>query len=135
MVIIDTGPIVSLFDKSEPYHDSCKSTLKQINTPLITTWPVLTESFYLLSDWYKGQMELWDFILSGGIQILDPASSSHYRIKELMEKYADQPMDLADASLVIIAETHRIETIFTLDKKDFSIYRPKHCQYFKIIPA
>lgn len=56
--MIDTRPIISIFDKSDPYHDHFKNTLKQINAPLVTTWPALTELFYLLSDWGKGAVEL-----------------------------------------------------------------------------
>jgi predicted nucleic acid-binding protein len=135
MVIIDTGPIVALFDESEPLHGICKSTLKKIRVPLITSWPVLTESFYLLGDWHKGQKELWRFILGGGISIYDIPDANYDRLSALMEKYADNPMDLADASLVLIADTEKIKTIFTLDKCDFSIYQPTHCKRLEIIPG
>ncbi|MEW6584599.1 MAG: PIN domain-containing protein [Nitrospirota bacterium] len=134
MVIIDTGPIVALFDESEPLHEICMVTLKKIKSPLITSWPVLTESFYLLGDWHKGQRELWDFIGAGGLDIYDISSSDYSRLKELMGKYSDRPMDLADATLVLIAESERIRTIFTLDKSDFSVYRPAHCKLLEIIP-
>lgn len=134
MVIIDTGPIVALFDESEPLHKTCAATLKKIKSPLITSWPVLTESFYLLGDWHKGQRELWDFIMAGGLDVYDIPASDYSRIKELMGKYADKPMDLADASLVLIAEIEKIKTIFTLDKGDFSVYRPRHCKCLEIIP-
>ncbi|MBI4652150.1 PIN domain-containing protein [Candidatus Desantisbacteria bacterium] len=134
MVIIDTGPIVSLFDESESTHQICKETLKDINSGIMTSWPVLTESFYLLEDWQKGQNELWNFIIAGGLNIYEIPASDHNRIRWLMEKYSDNPMDLADATLVAIAETHKIKTIFTLDRNDFSKYRPKHCTHFEIIP-
>lgn len=134
MVIIDTGPIVALFDESEPSHQICKNTLKNIKGPILTSWPVLTESFYLLEDWRKGQSELWEFILAGGLNIYDILSSEYIRLRDLMKKYSDRPMDLADATLVLLAEIHKAKTIFTLDQKDFSLYRPKHCKYFEITP-
>lgn len=134
MVIIDTGPIVSIFDKSEPLYEKCRYTLKTIKEPLLTTWHALTESFYLLEDWQRGQKELWDFIIAGGIAIYDIRPEDYQRLKEFMEKYSDRQMDIADASLIVTAEIHRIKTIFTLDKKDFSIYRAKHCKQFEIIP-
>lgn len=134
MVIIDTGPIVALFDESEPLHEICKATLKEIKSPLITSWPVLMESFYLLGDWRKGQRELWDFILAGGLAVHDFAVSDCGRLKELMGKYSDRPMDLVDATLVLLAETRKIRTIFTLDKGDFSVYHPRHCKRLDIIP-
>ncbi|MEW6087645.1 MAG: PIN domain-containing protein [bacterium] len=134
MVIIDTGPIVSLFDESEPYHNACKNTLKEIKSSLITSWAVLTESFYLLDDWQKGRNELWNFIIAGGVKIHDITPSYYVRMKELMKKYSDNPMDLADATLIVTAEAYKIKTIFTLDRKDFSTYRPAHCTHFEIIP-
>lgn len=135
MVIIDTGPIVAIFDESEPSHEICKSTLKKINVPLLTSWPVLTESFYLLGDWRKGLSELWDFIIAGGLNVYDIPASDFGWLRDLMEKYSDKPMDLADATLVLIAEIHKIKTVFTLDRDDFSFYRPKHFTHFNIIPG
>ncbi len=134
MVIVDTGPIVSIFDESEPLHVTCTSALKTFREPLLTTWPVLTESFYLLRDWEKGQKELWSFILEGGLSVQNIEAGHYRRLRDLMNKYSDRPMDIADASLIVTAEINKIKTIFTLDKKDFHIYRPAHCKYLKIIP-
>lgn len=134
MVVIDTGPIVALFDESEPLHETCKATLKNIRSPLITSWPVLTEAFYLLEGWHKGQRELWEFIMAGGLEIYDIPAAHYGRLKDLMGKYSDRPMDVADATLLVIAETKGIKTVFTLDRTDFSIYRPRHCKRLEIIP-
>jgi uncharacterized protein len=135
MVIVDTGPLVALFDESEPAHQACLDALESMKAPLITTWPVLTESFYLLSDWQKGQDELWDFILSGGLTVAEIPVSYCGRLRDLMRKYRDKPMDLADATLVVLAEIHKARTVFTLDRRDFSVYRPKHLKHFDLIPA
>jgi predicted nucleic acid-binding protein len=134
MVIIDTGPLVALFDKTEPGHERCHGVLKQLRVAPLTTWQVLTEAFHLLGDWEKGQKKLWDFILTGGVRITETSEESHLRMRDLMQKYFDLPMDLADASLVVTAEAHRIKTVFTLDRGDFERYRPKHCAHFEIIP-
>lgn len=134
MVSIDAGPLVALFDPSEDFHQSCKDTLTNVRSPLITTWPTLTEAFYLLKGWKRRQNELWDFILSGGVRVDEIPQVQHPRMRDLMEKYVDKPMDLADASIVVLSEIHRARTIFTLDRNDFSVYRPKHIPGFKIIP-
>lgn len=134
MVIIDTGPLVALFDSSEPTHKACRENLQMINDDLVTSWPVLTEAFYMLDDWRTGQATLWNFILAGAVQIFDIHTSHYKRLEELMRKYSDNPMDLADASVVLIAEVLKVRSIFTLDRKDFSIYRPKHCRHFELIP-
>jgi predicted nucleic acid-binding protein len=134
MVVIDTGPLVALFDDSEEQHEICYAAMKTLQTPPATTWPVLTEAFYLLGSWKKGRVELWNFILSGGLRIEHIPGERWSRMRELMEKYADLPMDLADASLVALSEVHKVKTIFTLDRTDFSVYRPKHTAHYKIIP-
>jgi predicted nucleic acid-binding protein len=87
---------------------------------------VLTESLYPLSDRQKGQDELWEFIVSGGLSVAE-ISNMHY--------VRDRPMDLADARLVVLAEIHKVRTLFTLDRRDFSVYRPKHLKHFDLIPT
>jgi predicted nucleic acid-binding protein len=134
MVIVDAGPLVALFDDSEEQHEVCSAAMKTLQAPPATTWSVLTEAFYLLGPWRKGRVELWDFILSGGLRIDTIPEDRWSRMRELMEKYADLPMDLADASLVALSELHKVKTIFTLDRTDFSVYRPKHTPHYKIIP-
>lgn len=134
MVIIDAGPLVALFDPSEHFHQACKDTLTKVRSPLITTWPALAEAFYLLKGWKRGQNELWDFILSGGVRVGEIPDFLQSRMRDLMEQYADKPMDLADASIVVVSEVYKARTVFTLDRNDFSVYRPKHIPRFRIIP-
>ncbi|RLB02007.1 MAG: hypothetical protein DRG83_09215 [Deltaproteobacteria bacterium] len=135
MIIIDTGPIVGLFDASDNYHASCKEVLKQIEEPLLTTWPVLTEAFYLLGFSWKAQDNLWEFILRGGMEILTLTQKQIVRCRKLMAKYRDLPMDLADATIVSVAESNKKRKIFTLDHKDFSVYKPKHIPNFTLLPS
>jgi hypothetical protein len=134
MILIDTGPLVAFFDASDRYHETCLDILKEMEEPLCTTWPVITESFYLLDFSYKAQDNLWQFLIRGGVEIANPEPVSWDRCRALMEKYQDLPMDLADASLVVVAEAKRIRRIFTLDHKDFSVYRPSHARRFELIP-
>ena len=88
----------------------------------------------MLEDWKTGQANLWNFIMAGAVQLYEIQPLRYGRLEELMRKYSDRQMDLADATIVLIAESLKIRTIFTLDKKDFSIYRPKHCRHLEIIP-
>ena len=135
-MLIDTGPLVAIFDKNDNYHSVCHDVLKTIKTPLITTTPVLTEAFYLLSfSWYI-QDDLWDFIIQGNLQIYNFDRSLLKTCRELMKKYHDLPMDLADASLVAVADAENIQqTIFTLDHKDFKVYKTKQKRHFKLLPS
>lgn len=134
MIIIDTGPLVALFDKDDQYHNLCKKSLKLIKEPLITNWPVLTETMYLLSFSPLAQDLCLEFIESAGIIVRGGDSQEMLRIRQLMKQYKDLPIDFTDASIIVLAEAENIKTIFTLDHKDFRIYSPKHLKAFRLIP-
>jgi predicted nucleic acid-binding protein len=135
MILLDTGPIVAFFDASDDYHQICIDILKNINEPLVTTWPILTEAFYLLGFSWQAQDNLWEFMLRGGIEIFPIDAKMQSRCRELMKKYKDLPMDLADGSLVVLAESKNLAKVFTLDHRDFKIYRFAKNKKFKLIPA
>ena len=126
---------MAFFDKDDRYHSLCVEVLKGIREPLITTWPVLTECFYLLNFSWEVQDNLWVFIRRGGIEIYPLEKELLLHCRELMKQYRDLPMDLADATLVALADTILILKIFTLDHKDFSIYRFKQKKRFTLIPS
>jgi predicted nucleic acid-binding protein len=126
--------MVAFFDKDDRYHDVCVEILKEIREPFITTWPVLTECFYLLNFSWEVQNSLWQFIQRGGIDIYPIEKEFFIRCHELMKQYRDLPMDLADATLVALADFLDVPKIFTLDHKDFSIYRFKQKRRFTLIP-
>jgi uncharacterized protein len=123
MILVDTGPLVALFDPQDDQHNRCRATLKGIREPLLTTIPVLTEAFHMLGPASIGSDRLREFVEDGGLSVwfLDRAWLT--RAFELMELYADHPMDLADASLVAAAEALSTRRVFTIDRKDFDTYR------------
>lgn len=123
MILVDTGPFVALFDPQDSEHTRCKEVLCATREALFTTIPVLTEAFHLLNPNSRGSDCLRDFILDGGTSLwfLDQASTA--RAFELMEQYGDHPMDLADASIIVAAESLRTTKVFTLDLADFQRYR------------
>ncbi len=125
MILVDTGPLVALFDPADRAHDRCVETLKTIKEPLATTYPVLTEAFHLLQPASTGALRLMDFATEGGLQVLMIDNQGLTRAFELMVQYADARMDFADASLVSSAERHNVRTIFTIDRNDFATYRMK----------
>ncbi len=134
--MLDTGPIVALFDKDDRYHKRCVNILRDITGPLVTSWPVLTEAFYLLNFSSSVQDDLWEFIERGGVTIAPLEGELISRCRELMKKYSDLPMDLADATLVALGEELKLKTVFTLDHKDFRVYKPKHRKRgFTLLPA
>jgi hypothetical protein len=123
MILVDTGPLVALFDPADGSHRRCLEVLKRIDQPLWTTVPVLTEAFHLLTPDSLGAERLMDFVQDKGLGIWYLGDEAVERSFELMRKYADVPMDLADASLVVAAESLQVRKVFTLDRNDFAIYR------------
>ena len=123
MILVDTGPCVALFDPQDTQHTRCRDVLRAIHEPLYTTVPVLTEAFHMLSPESSGSDRLRDFIVRGGLSAWFMGQEALQRAFELMEQYADHPMDLADASLIVAAEMLRTRKIFTIDRNDFATYR------------
>ena len=123
MILVDTGPLVALFDPLDGQHDRCAKALKEIREPIITTTPVLTEAFHMLGPASIGSDRLREFIEGGGLSVWFFERTALTRAFELMELYADHPMDLADASLVAAAESLGTRQVFTIDRKDFETYR------------
>jgi hypothetical protein len=104
---------------------------------MITTWPVFTEAMYLLGEagGWRAQEALWGMLHKGDLEIVFQGSDHYRRIRALMQKYHDHPMDLADASLVCLAEERRLREIFTLDEGDFRTYRIHGRQAFRLWPG
>lgn len=125
MILVDTGPLVALFDPRDRLHLQYREVLKGIREPLYTTVPVLTEVSHMLSPASIGSDRLREFILQGGVSLWFLGESTLDRAFELMEHYADQAMDLADASIVVAAEVMKTRKVFTVDRNDFETYRIK----------
>lgn len=123
MILADTGPLVALFDPQDDQHGHCREVLTSIREPLFATVPVLTEAFHMLAPGSQGSDRLRDFIMQGGLTLWFMNSGSLQRAFELMEQYADHPMDLADASLIVAAETLGTLRVFTIDLRDLATYR------------
>lgn len=133
-VLVDAGPLVALLDRSDPHHRECRTTLESLRASLVTVWPVLTEAMYLLDFSWEAQHALFEMITSRVLDVMPLGAPDVPRLRDLMWKYRDLPMDLADAALVRIAERERILRIFTLDRRDFTVYRPARIGRFSILP-
>ena len=133
-VLVDAGPLVALIDADDAAHEACVATLRSLRDPLITVWPAFTEAMYLLGESWRGQKALWSRIETEALTLAPLDAGDVPRMRELMEKYRDLPMDLADAALVRVAERDNLTRIFTLDRRHFSIYRPGRRRRFGILP-
>ena len=134
-LLLDTGPLVALLDRSEKNHERCVSFLKEYRGDLITTETVITEAMYLLNDSLAAQKACIELLIKAPAQIVPSTHASLKTAMKLMEKYQNIPMDFADATLVLIAEETGIGHIFTLDWRGFEIYRYGRNKSFAIYPA
>ena len=133
MILADTGFWVAFFNKKDKFHQKSVDAMSQLDESLITTWPIITETCYLLGNVLGTQTQLRfikalekDYIDVFNIQLRHLP-----RIQFLMQKYADLPMDLADASLVILAEELGHGRILSVDQRDFGTYRWKNQHPFE----
>jgi uncharacterized protein len=133
MIIVDTGFWLAIADERDSYHQQAKEALKRYDEPLITTWCVATETCHLLlrRKGIHAQTKFMKSLESGLFNVFNLEARHISRIAELMQKYADLPMDLADASLVILAEELNSGRIFSVDHRDFNTYRWKQTSPFK----
>jgi len=108
--------------------------LASLTDPLGAVWPAFTEAMYLLNTSAQAQRSSWEMLNVKAIEMIELGESDYPWMRELMWQYRDLPMDLADVALVRVAERERIRRIFTIDKRDFQIYRPHRLGRFEIIP-
>ena len=115
--LIDTGPLVALIDRGDRHHRDCVEALRQVQRPLLTTWPVVTEAMHLLGrgGGWTAQRLLWELVVSDDVELVELDSAAMVRTRALMEKYRDLPMALADATLVASAERRQVRQVLTLD--------------------
>lgn len=118
--LVDTGPLVALFDKADAWHLTVTEFLAGHPSSLMTSWPVLTEVHYMLK--HHMWLDVLEWIEQGGVQVADVPAQSFRRLSALSRKYRDLPMDFADATLVLLAELHDQPEIITIDS-DFDVYR------------
>ncbi|MCP3933701.1 MAG: PIN domain-containing protein [Bacteroidetes bacterium] len=131
-VLIDSGPLIALFDSSDRYHKETVEFVKNNKHPLITTIASITETLHLLDFNRNAQIDFLEWVNRGAVEIHNIENVDFKRLKELTEKYRDLPMDFADSCLVLLAEKTNLNTIATIDR-DFSIYRIKGKKKFKTI--
>ena len=131
-VLLDTGPLVALLAGDDLWHETCTEQLRDIALPLLTSWPVLAEADWLLRSHPHAVQQMLQWIHSEMITLLPIGEEAMPRIGAFLRKY--RKVQIADASLVYLAEEYDTNTIFTLDRRDFGIYRFGRDRSFRIIP-
>jgi len=133
-VLADTGPIVAILSRRDQYHRQCVEALRDLPGPLFTCWPVITEAAWLLRRDANAVQKLINSLDTGFLELLPLTADDAKPIGAILKKYRDLGAQLADAALVHLAARHGLDTIFTLDHRDFSVYRLPKGKPFRIIP-
>ena len=133
-VLIDAGPLVALFSAKDANHRRCSGAMQELPQPPLTCWPVVTEAAWLLRhrlDWLEA---LLSAIEQGLIELCVLDANDLTGIRERMKRFESLSPQLADTCLVHLAEREGIDTIFTLDRRDFAVYRTKRGKSFRLLP-
>jgi len=131
-MLVDTGPLVALADRRDGYHAACAQWFQGYRGTLITTWSVLTEMTHLTPS-VAAALGILRWAQRGGLEVLALGADELVSATDWMERYADRPMDLADASLVVAALATGVTTVWTLDRNDFETYRLPNRKRFRLV--
>jgi uncharacterized protein len=132
--IVDTGPLVAYLDAEDPAHQEVATCWDGFSGRLVTTSAVVTEAMHLLGADRNGPRHLAELAVASGLEVYDLTGPPElHAAAALMEKYADTPMDFADATLVLLAEALGLEEVLTLDRRGFSVYRPANKGRFRLV--
>lgn len=133
-VLLDTGGWYAILDRRDRAHGHCVEALEGVTGRLLSTEAVLTETLWLLERVREGPRRCAEFVRRGAVILVPTSAESLARAVALMEKYRDVPMDFADATLVTLGEELGLDTILTLDRRGFGVYRLLGRRPFRILP-
>jgi hypothetical protein len=133
-VLLDTGPLVAILHKRDEQHHRCVQAWKTLKAQFITCWPVLTEAAWLIRSRPDDLQRLLRGVNDGAYVTADLPRDAAQWIAAFLARYADNRTQLADAALMYLAEQFAIKTVFTLDRRDFSVYRTSDGRSLRVLP-
>jgi predicted nucleic acid-binding protein len=133
-ILIDTGPIVAILLESDEHHETCVEQLHHIRGPLLTCWPVITEAAWLLRAYPRALRKLLSSFHGRPFELAALGETDLPAIAAILAKYEALRIQLADASLVHLANREGIETMFTLDRRGFGVVRLAHGKKLRLLP-
>lgn len=133
-VLVATGPLVAILSRADQYHQICVEALREMPGPLFTCWPVLTEAAWLLRRSPEAVQRLLSIVDTGILELLPLTTEDAMPLAAILKKYRDLRIQLADAALVHLAARDGLDTVFTLDQRDFSVFRLPKGKTFRIWP-
>lgn len=124
--LLDTGPLVAYLNAEDPAHAEVAGRVDGFTGQLVTTSAVITEAMHFVSAAAEGPELLAELATASDLRVYDLCQPLElHAAAALMEKYADTPMDFADATLLLLAEGLQVAEILTLDRRGFSVYRTR----------
>ena len=132
--LVDTSAFLAFLDARDPWHARCKAAFAEAPLPLVTTVAVLTELFHFAQRRLGDASGAWRMLKAGQINVGPITDTDLPFLDNLMTRYADRPMDFADATLVHVAAREGIRTVLTIDHADFETYRIGRNAKFRILP-
>jgi hypothetical protein len=134
-VLVDAGALIGLYNARDPAHQACRATADLLPIgKAYTCWPVLTEAAYLLRRYPRERDSLLDALHAGEFQLLPLDASDVPFVQHELTTYGDQGIDLADAAILHLGNREGIETVFTTDRRHFSVYRLENGGVFRVLP-
>ena len=130
-ILVDAGPLIALLNPVDKHHRAVKAYWRRFNGRCLTTWPVLAEVCHFLPEHMQIAFLRWAD--GGGISVVEMHETALSSLADWKEKYRDLPMDLADASLIWVAQQTGVLDILTIDRKDFSVYRMPGGKSLKLV--
>lgn len=133
-VLLDTGPLVAIANQRDGQHARCVETLKQIEPPLWTCWPVITEAAWLLRHYPPAWETVVNVLARGVISLLPLDASELSSMNAFLARYRNLPLQLADAVLLYLADRDGLETVFTLHQRDFAHVQLRNKRHLTLLP-
>ena len=136
MIVVDTGVLLAAVSSTDRHHTECSELLRAHVGELVTPTPVLAETAWMIESVVGPGAEaaFVNSAASGELGVEDLNADDYRRCAELIERYADLGLGLVDASVVVVAERLNLTVVATLNRRDFNVVRPKHCEAFELVP-
>ena len=133
-ILVDTGPLVAIASARDQHHQLCVEQLRQLQPPLLTCWPVITEAAWLLRHHPSAVDRLLGSFEAGLLRLLTLDEKAMHWLATFLTRYRKVGAQIADGALVYLAEREGIDTVFTLDRRDFLVYRLGNGRSLRILP-
>ena len=122
-VLVDTGPLVAILSRNDAHHERCVGTMRDVAAPLLTCWPVIAEAAWLLRHQPVAVRRMLAGFRAGWLGLVQLDEQAAEALARIMRRYQTLGAQLADATLLYLADRERLDTVFTLDRRNFSVYR------------